>query len=164
MIINATCSVAHCLSTHSSCCRVDGCNITAHLVRSLISICSEIIHAGTKVPGINVVYLGATVRENADLTVKINRCVLLANLRFRRCGLPLYDQSTAMLRLKVRMLKAEAMKPSVRVCFVEPHRGSSRHTAHGSPPIAPPLHRMEEKTSRRLSHAMLRRPACQDWL
>ena len=110
MIINATCSVAHCLSTHSSCCRVDGCNITAHLVRSLISICSEIIHAGTKVPGINVVYLGATVRENADLTVKINRCVLLANLRFRRCGLPLYDQSTAALRLKVRMLKAEVME------------------------------------------------------
>ena len=89
---------------------MDGCNITAHLVRSLISICSEIIHAGTKVPGINVVYLGATVRENADLTVKINRCVLLANLRFRRCGLPLYDQSTAALRLKVRMLKAEVME------------------------------------------------------
>ena len=110
------------------------------------------------------VYLGATVCEDADLTVEVNRRVLLANLRLRRHGLPLYDQSTAMLRLKVRMLKAEAMKPSVRVCFVEPHRGSSRHTAHGSPPIAPPLHRMEEKTSRRLSHAMLRRPACQDWL
>ena len=38
---------------------------------------------------------------------------------------------------------------------MEPHRGSSRHTAHGSPPIAPPLHRMEEKTSRRLLHAIL---------
>ena len=30
------------------------------------------------------VYLGATVCENADLTVEINRRVLLANLRLRR--------------------------------------------------------------------------------
>jgi len=56
------------------------------------------------------VYLAATVCENADLTVEINRRVLLANLRFRRYGVPLYDQPTAPLRLKVRMLKAEVME------------------------------------------------------
>ena len=55
------------------------------------------------------VYLRATVCENGDLTVEINRRVLLANLRLRRYDLSLYEQSTAPLRLKVRMLKAKAM-------------------------------------------------------
>ena len=84
--------------------------------------------------------------ENADLNVEINRHVLLANLRLRRYGSPLYVQSTALLRLKVRMLTAEVMETMLYGCRVKPHRGSSHHTAHGSPPIAPPLHRMEEKT------------------
>jgi len=48
-------------------------------------------------------YIGATVCKNA------NRRVLLANLRLRRYGLSLYNQSTAPLWLKVRMLKAEVM-------------------------------------------------------
>ena len=39
------------------------------------------------------------------------------------------------------------------MCYVEAHRGLSRHTAHGSQPIAPPLYRMEEK--RRDGHHML---------
>ena len=51
------------------------------------------------------VYLGVTACENADLTVGINRRVVMANLRFRRYGLPLYDQPTAPLRLKVRCSK-----------------------------------------------------------
>ena len=41
---------------------------------------------------------------------------MLANLRFRRCGLPLYDQLDAPLRLKVRMLKAEAMETMLYGC------------------------------------------------
>ena len=48
--------------------------------------------------------------ENADLAVEINWRVLLANLRFRRYGLPLNDQPTAPLQLEVRMLKAEVME------------------------------------------------------
>ena len=60
--------------------------------------------------------LGATVCENADLTVEINRRVLLANPRFRRYGLPLYDQPTAPLRLKVQMLKAEVMETTLYGC------------------------------------------------
>ena len=59
---------------------------------------------------VKFVYLGATVCENADLTVEINRRVLLANLCLRRYGLSLHDQSTAPLRLKVRKLKAEVME------------------------------------------------------
>ena len=62
------------------------------------------------------VYLGATVCENADLTVEINRRVLLANLRFGRYGPPLYDQRTAPLRLKVRTLKAEVMDAMLYRC------------------------------------------------
>ena len=46
---------------------------------------------------------------------------------------------------------------AIRVCHVEPHRGPSRHTAYSSPPNAPPLHRMVEKTSRRLSYAFIGR-------
>ena len=63
-----------------------------------------------------IVYLEAIVRENADLTVEINRRVPLANLRLRRYGLSLYDQSTARLRIKVRMLKAEVMGTMLNVC------------------------------------------------
>ena len=63
------------------------------------------------------VYLAATVCENADLTVEINRRVLLVNLCFRRYGLPLYDQPTAPLRLKVRMLKAEVMETMLYGCI-----------------------------------------------
>ena len=74
-------------------------------------------------------HLGATVRENANLTVEINRCGLLAILRLRLYGLSMYDQSTAPFRLEVRMLKAEVMETVLYGCHVEPHRGYSRHTA-----------------------------------
>ena len=102
------------------------------------------------------VYLGATVCEKADLTVEINRRVLLAHLRFGRYGLRLYEQLTAPLPLTLRMFKAEAMKSMLYGCHVEPHRGLSRHTADSSPSIAPPLHQMEEKPRdgyHMLSHA-----------
>ena len=56
------------------------------------------------------------MRENADLTVEINRRVPLANLRLTRYGLPLYNQATSPLRLKVWMLKAEVMKTSLYGC------------------------------------------------
>ena len=42
--------------------------------------------------------------------------MLLANLLFRQYGLPLYDQPTAPLRLKVRMLKAEVMETMLYGC------------------------------------------------
>ena len=53
------------------------------------------------------VYIRATVCENADHAVEINRRLLLANVRLRQYGLSLYDQSTAPLRLELRILKAE---------------------------------------------------------
>lgn len=56
------------------------------------------------------------VCENTGLTAKINRRVLLADLRSRWYGLPPYDQPTAPLRLKVRMLTAEVMETMLYGC------------------------------------------------
>ena len=110
------------------------------------------------------VCLGGTACENVDLTAEINRRMLLANLRFRPYSLPLYDQSTAPLRLEVWMLKAELVETMPYRCVTEPHHDPSHHTAGSSPPIASPLHRMGEKTGRRLPHAFIRRRTGQDWL
>ena len=60
-----------------------------------------------------LVYLGATVCKNTDHTAEINRRVLLASLRFRRSSLPLYHQSTASLRLKVRMFEVRMFEAEV---------------------------------------------------
>ena len=54
--------------------------------------------------------------ENADLTAYINRLVLLTNLRFRRQGLPLYDQLTAPFRRDLRMLKAKVIETILYGC------------------------------------------------
>ena len=53
---------------------------------------------------VKYVYLGVTVCENANVTVETNRRVLLANLRLRRYGLPLYDEPTAPPRHNLQML------------------------------------------------------------
>lgn len=45
--------------------------------------------------------------------------------------------------VQIRMVKAEVMEHTVRVCIAEPDRGSLRNIAHGSPPIAPRLHPTE---------------------
>ena len=62
------------------------------------------------------VYVGATVFETADLSVEISRRVLLSNVRLRRYGLSLYDQSTTPLRLKVRMFKAHVVETMLYGC------------------------------------------------
>lgn len=56
------------------------------------------------------VYLGASVCEGGDLTIGIDRRVLLAGLCLRRYGLPLCHQSTVPLRLKLRMLNAKLLE------------------------------------------------------
>ena len=73
---------------------------------------------------------------------------------------------------RVGQLGAHAVGPvsvvcsfhAVRVYHVESRRDPSRHTAHGPRPIAPSPHSTEEKTSRRLPHAILRRRARENWL
>ena len=73
---------------------------------------------------------------------------------------------------RVGQLGAHAVGPvsvvcsfhAVRVYHVESRRDPSRHTAHGPRPIAPSPHSTEEKTSRRLPRAILRKRASEDWL
>ena len=93
------------------------------------------------------VYLGATVCENAVLTVEINPRVPLANLSLRGYGPPLYDQLTAPLRLKVRIIKAEAMETMLYGCVTWSPTVAhlATYTAQNSTPIAPQLHRMEQE-------------------
>ena len=86
-----------------------------HLRYCLLRQTASEVYKQTSVP-IQFVYPGATVCKNADLTAEISRRVLLANLRFRRYSLPLYDQPTPSLRLKVRMLKAEVMETMLYAC------------------------------------------------
>ena len=78
---------------------------------SLSSLRGEVYEQTTK-----VVYLGATVCENADPIAEIDRRVLLAKLRFRRYSIPLNDQPIAPLRLKVGMLKYQAMETMLNEC------------------------------------------------
>ena len=82
--------------------------------------------------------------------------MLLANLRLRRYGLSLYDQSTAPLRLKIRMLNAEIMETMLYGCVTwspTVARLAILRTAH---------HRLAlrcigwKRTSPRLSHAIIR--------
>ena len=62
------------------------------------------------------VCLGVTVCDDADRTIDINRHVIFASLRIRRYDLPLYDQATAPLRLKVWMLNGEVMETMLYGC------------------------------------------------
>ena len=62
------------------------------------------------------VYLGATVCENIDLTVGINRRVLLANLRLK-----VWPASTAPAQNTNAPGRGHG-NHIVRVCYVEPHR------------------------------------------
>ena len=66
------------------------------------------------------VYIRATVCENADHAVEINRRLLVANLRLRPYGLSLYNQSTTPLPLEVLMFKAKVMEP----CYTGVSRGA----------------------------------------
>ena len=63
-----------------------------------------------------LVYLAVTVRENADHTAETNMRVLLANLRFRRYSLPLFDQLNAPLRLQVWMIEVAVMENMLYRC------------------------------------------------
>ena len=73
--------------------------------------------------------------------------------------------SSAPFRLESRMLKAKVIETMLYGCVTwSPTRGPSRYNTQTSPPIAPPLHRMEEETERRPPHAVLRRRTRQDWI
>ena len=62
------------------------------------------------------VYLRGIINHIADLSIEVNRCICNAWCSFRKCTLELYDQPSAPLELKVRMLRVEILETMLYGC------------------------------------------------
>ena len=62
------------------------------------------------------VYLKGNVNHNADLSIEVDRRIRNALFSFRKYTLELYDQPTAPLELKIRMLRAEVLETILYGC------------------------------------------------
>ena len=56
------------------------------------------------------VYLGGNANHTANLSIEVNRHIRDAWYSFWKCTLELYDRSSALVKLKIRMLRAEVPK------------------------------------------------------
>ena len=78
----------------------------------------EIAAAGQKYHQVHqFVYLGALITEDTDITRDINRRTKIAWGCFRKFSTELFDRPSAPLRLKARLLKAEAMEALLYGCM-----------------------------------------------
>ena len=78
----------------------------------------EIAAAGQKYHQVHqFVYLGGLITEDADITRDINRRTKIAWGCFRKFSTELFDTPSAPLRLKARLLKAEAMEALMYGCM-----------------------------------------------
>ena len=73
-------------------------------------------------------YLGGLINASADIMSEINQRVRLAWACYKRFKRELYDMKTAPFTLKVRMLKAEVMRP----CCTGVQRGPSARSTSPS--------------------------------
>ena len=62
------------------------------------------------------VYLGGNVNHNADLSIEVDRRIRSAWCSFRKYTLELYDQPSAPLELKIRMLRVEVLETMLYGC------------------------------------------------
>ena len=62
------------------------------------------------------VYLGGDVKNNADLSIEVGRCIRNTWCSFRKYTLELYDRPSAPLELKIRMLRVEVLDTMVYGC------------------------------------------------
>ena len=62
------------------------------------------------------VYLGENVNHNADLSIEVDRRIRNAWCSFRKCTLELYDQPSAPLEFKIRMLRTEVLETMLYGC------------------------------------------------
>ena len=62
------------------------------------------------------VYLGGNVNQNADRSIEVDRRVRHAWCSFRKYTLELYDRPSALLELKIRMLRAEVLETMLYGC------------------------------------------------
>ena len=80
------------------------------------------------------VYLGGLITEDADLTQDINRRIKIAWGCFRKFSTELFGRPSAPLRLKARLLKAEAVEALLYGCTTwaprNTHYGQLRATHH----------------------------------
>ena len=78
----------------------------------------EIVAAGQKYNQVHqFVYLGGLITKDADLTRDINRRTNFAWGCLRKFSTELFDKPSAPLRLKTRLLRAEAMKALLYGCM-----------------------------------------------
>ena len=61
-------------------------------------------------------YLGGNVNHNADLSIEVDRPIRNAWCSFRKYTLEQYDRSSAPLKLKIRMLRAEVLETMLDGC------------------------------------------------
>ena len=64
------------------------------------------------------VYLGENVNHNADLSIEVDRYMRKAWCSFRKYTLELYDRPSALLELKLRMLRAEVLETMLYGCVM----------------------------------------------
>ena len=62
------------------------------------------------------VYLGENVNHNADLSIEVDRYMRKAWCSFRKYTLELYDRPSALLELKIRMLRSEVLETMLYGC------------------------------------------------
>ena len=62
------------------------------------------------------VYLGGNVNHNADLSIEVDRRIRNAWCSFRKYTLELYNRPSALLELKIRMLRAEVLETMLYGC------------------------------------------------
>ena len=62
------------------------------------------------------VYLGGDVNHNADLSIEVGRRIRKAWCSFRKYTLESYDRPSALLELKIRMLRAEVLETMLYDC------------------------------------------------
>ena len=95
----------------------------------------EIAAAGQKYHQVHqFVYVGGLITEDADITRDINRRTKIAWGCFRKFSTELFDRPNAPLRLKARLLKAEAMEALLYGCMTwaprNAHHRQLRTTHH----------------------------------
>ena len=102
------------------------------------------------------VYLGGFITEDADITRDINRRTKLAWGCFRKFSTELFDRPNAPLRLKARLLKAEAMEALLYGCMTwaprKAHYRQLRTTHHKLLLRVIGYHRVHD-TYRKISYA-----------
>ena len=66
---------------------------------------------------IEFVYLGGAITADKHLGIEITRCLRRVWACFQRCKMEIYDRPGVLLRLKVRLLKAEVVETLVYGCM-----------------------------------------------